>query len=89
VSVPAGRLLTLEEALGQEQIAQRELLHDVEVGLPDRRTVTVLGSGVHVDGESLAPSTPPPTLGQHTEQILVELGYSNEEITALRGARVV
>lgn len=88
-SVPAGRLLTLEEALGQEQIAQRELLHDVQVDLPGRPTVTVLGSGVHVNGHSLAPSSAPPKLGQHTEEILTELGYSSDQIEALRSARAV
>jgi crotonobetainyl-CoA:carnitine CoA-transferase CaiB-like acyl-CoA transferase len=88
-SVPAGCVLTLEEALNQEQVRERELLHDVEVSLPERRTVTVLGSGVHVDGKSLAPSMPPPRLGQHTEAILTELGFSSEEIEALRHEHAV
>ncbi|MBI2963831.1 MAG: hypothetical protein HYY35_08765 [Deltaproteobacteria bacterium] len=32
---------------------------------------------------------PPPELGQHTEEILLELGYGWEKITALKGERVI
>jgi crotonobetainyl-CoA:carnitine CoA-transferase CaiB-like acyl-CoA transferase len=32
---------------------------------------------------------PAPTLGQHTDELLTELGYRVEEIAALRAERVV
>lgn len=89
VSVPVGRLLSVEEALHQEQIRVRGLVHDVELGVPGRASVQVLGSAVHVDGETLAPRCAPPTLGEHSEEILAELGYSPEDIAALRKAGTI
>jgi len=89
VSVPAGRLLNVDQALHQEQINVRGLVHDVEIGLEGRDSVKVLGSGVHVNGETLSPSSPPPRLGQHTNAILNELGYSSEEIDNLREQQAI
>jgi len=39
---------------------------------------------VKIDGKAPVTDTPPPTLGQDTKAILVELGYSNTEIARLR-----
>jgi len=89
VSVPAGRLLNVDEALHQEQIKERGLVHDVVLDVPGGRTVKVLGSSVHVDGRSLEPSSPPPRLGHDTTAILSELGYSPEEIEGFREHRAI
>jgi len=92
-SIPAGRVLTVDQALHQDQVRVRGLLHEVEipvgdvrgpgVGGPGHQAAVVLGSGVHVDARALGPSSPPPLLGEHTDSILDSLGYSAEEITEL------
>lgn len=89
VNVPTGRVLSLGDALGQEQIRERSLLHEIPLGLEGHETVTLLGSGVHVDGQALAPSCAPPRLGEHTEQILEELGFEATEISYLKRAGAV
>jgi crotonobetainyl-CoA:carnitine CoA-transferase CaiB-like acyl-CoA transferase len=84
VSVPAGRVLSVEDALSQPQIISRELLQEVDLSDSVGRPVSVVGSGVHVNGEALRPSAPPPRLGEQTNAILEELGYSPSEIEGLR-----
>lgn len=89
VNVPVGRVLSLGEALSQEQIKVRSLIHEVEIGLAGHERVELLGSGVHVDGEALSPSMAPPRLGQHTDEILGELGFDAAAIDALKEAGAV
>jgi crotonobetainyl-CoA:carnitine CoA-transferase CaiB-like acyl-CoA transferase len=67
--VPAGRVLSVPEALQLEQVAHRHFVHG-----------EVLGSPVQVDGQAPGPSSPPPELGEHTARFLRELGLSEEEL---------
>lgn len=78
--VPAGLVLDVTDSLELGQIAQRSLIHEVD--LPDR-TVPVLGTGFHVNGQPLRPASPPPTLSAHTDELLAELGFTTGEITEL------
>jgi crotonobetainyl-CoA:carnitine CoA-transferase CaiB-like acyl-CoA transferase len=89
VNVPVGQVLSLADAIDQEQVKVRSLVHDIEVNLDGRERVAVLGSGIHVDGAPIAPSSPPPRLGQHTDEILVELGFDVDEIATLRSEHAV
>jgi crotonobetainyl-CoA:carnitine CoA-transferase CaiB-like acyl-CoA transferase len=81
-NIPAGAILELEEALCQEQILHRKTLKTIRAeGIGDLRlfnlTAKFEGSPADID-------SPPPRLSEHTNEILAGLGYSGEQIEALR-----
>lgn len=67
VGVPAARILTVPAALSLPQLAERNFLHTLEFPGDGGRELTVMGNGVLYNGESLAPRSRPPLLGEHNE----------------------
>lgn len=82
--VPAGQVLTVAQALEQEQVAHRELLMPLPFPDDERPEIKVTRSGFTVDGEPTSVDRPPPLLGEHAEMILKELGYDDGQIARLR-----
>ncbi|MDH3668320.1 MAG: CoA transferase [Paracoccaceae bacterium] len=83
LGVPAGAVLTVPEVLAHQQIADRGFLETFsEVPRVDQE-VKIVRTGVKLDGVSPRVATPPPTLGQHTSEVLAKLGLTEAEIAAL------
>jgi crotonobetainyl-CoA:carnitine CoA-transferase CaiB-like acyl-CoA transferase len=55
-----------------------------ELDHPTAGRVLVSGTPITYNGEVRTESPPAPEMGQHTEEVLLEFGYSWEEIAALR-----
>ena len=90
--VPAAPVVSVADALRSDQVRHRGLLSRLPnpaSGDGAASQVEVVGSAVHVDGASAAPAGPPPTLGQHTDEILAEAGFSWDEIAELRAEGAV
>jgi crotonobetainyl-CoA:carnitine CoA-transferase CaiB-like acyl-CoA transferase len=82
--VPAGRVRRLSECLQDPQLASRRVLHRHEKieGIEGSVTVPLAAFKFADGGPSI--ETPPPRLGQHTDEVLVSLGYSKDDIGKLR-----
>jgi crotonobetainyl-CoA:carnitine CoA-transferase CaiB-like acyl-CoA transferase len=87
--VPAGRVRTLSEALRDPQLESRRVLHEhAKVdGVEGPVTVPLAAFTFAHGGPSI--ESPPPRLGEHTEAVLRDLGYTGEEIAALRAGEVI
>ncbi|HSD30146.1 MAG TPA: CaiB/BaiF CoA-transferase family protein, partial [Vicinamibacteria bacterium] len=86
--VPSGDILSLKAALAQPQVRHREVLHSVKVD-GDVGEVKIFGLTARLSRTPGEVTSPPPRLGAHTEEVLLGLGYTKEQITALKGKGIV
>jgi formyl-CoA transferase len=86
--VPCGRINSVARALDDPHTAARRMVETVEH--PTVGALRLLGIPFTLHGTPATVRRPPPTLGQHTEEVLRdELGMTDERIGELRARRVV
>ena len=85
--VPAGAILSIEEMLDDEQIRHNEAVLELEH--PAAGPIRAARPAARFHGTPQAISRPAPRLGEHTDEVLGELGYATEKIAALRKSEVI
>jgi len=85
--VPCAPLNTLGEVFDDPQV--REYGFPIEVEHPRMGKMRLVGSGVELSRTPPGIKMPPPTLGEHTGEVLSALGYSQDAITKLKDLGVV
>ncbi len=85
--IPSGDVVSLEAALTSEQALHREVIAEVEQ--PGIGMVKIFNLTAKFSKTPAQIDMPPPRLSEHTESILIELGYSDEDVKDLRLHKVI
>ncbi len=84
--IPCGPILSMKEIA--EEPSLRKTGTVVEVDHPKRGKYLTVGNPIKMS-ESATDVMRSPLLGEHTEQVLAELGYGPEQIAELRSSRAI
>ena len=85
--VPCGAVKSVPEALSDPQVSARRMIEAVEHAVLG--PMKVLGTPIKLSDTAASVRSAPPTLGQHTDAVLAELGLSAPDIAGLRARTVI
>jgi formyl-CoA transferase len=80
--VPCGPINDYAEVMADAHVRARELV--VETDHPTLGRIQTLGTPLKLSETPLTPGRPAPLLGQHTDEVLSQAGFSADEIAELR-----
>jgi formyl-CoA transferase/CoA:oxalate CoA-transferase len=85
--IPSGPINSAAEAMRDPQTLARDMI--VQLEHPLLGLIRLIGNPVHLSAGGVTYRRHPPCLGEHTDEILGDLGYSPEQIAELRAAGAV
>lgn len=83
--VPVAPIYRLDEALADAQVRHLDMIK--KTTHPMKGEVSLVGFPVSLSETPLGPVAAPDTLGEHSNEILHEIGYTSEEIARMRAEK--
>jgi crotonobetainyl-CoA:carnitine CoA-transferase CaiB-like acyl-CoA transferase len=88
VGFPCAPIYNLDEIFSDPQVLHRGMLAEMEH--PKAGAIKQIGPVIKFSGSPCVMSSPPPMLGEHTEEVLRTIaGYSEADVKRLRKARAI
>jgi len=85
--VPSAPVLSLEEVARDPQLRERGMI--VEWEAPDGRKIGMVNHPLQFSETPASIRRPAPALGEHTDEVLREAGYGDDEVARLRKAGAI
>jgi len=82
VGVPNGPINNMKELFADPQVQAREMV--VEMAHPTAEKIKLVGSPLKLSRTPVEMKRHPPLYGEHTDQVLANLGYTSEEIEEMQ-----
>jgi crotonobetainyl-CoA:carnitine CoA-transferase CaiB-like acyl-CoA transferase len=84
--IPAAPINTVDEAVNDAQTLARNMI--VQLEHPALGIARSIGNPIKFSETPVSYRLPPPLLGEHTREVLLGLGYSEEEVRAMSSAQI-
>ena len=84
--VPCSSIWKIDEIVKHPQLASRDVLQSVDSKFGP---MTLVGAGFRLAHGSPGIDRPPPTLGEHTDEVLAEAGYAASDIERMRRDAII
>jgi crotonobetainyl-CoA:carnitine CoA-transferase CaiB-like acyl-CoA transferase len=85
--VPCGPIYTIDRIFADPQVLARDML--VEIDHPKCGKIKITGTPIKFSKTPARVKTPPPTLGQNNEEILKQLGFSDDTIEKFKAEKTI
>jgi formyl-CoA transferase len=87
IGIPCAPINTIDRVFDDPQVQAREM--QLKINHPTAGPISLVGSPLKIPTSPTQVRLPPPLLGEHTDDILYELGYDMEAVKSLRASGVV
>jgi crotonobetainyl-CoA:carnitine CoA-transferase CaiB-like acyl-CoA transferase len=87
--VPCGPIYSIDQVFADPQVKHLGIAQDVETPTADGTHLTLVGQAIKMSRTPSRLAAPPPELGQHTDEVLREFGFSADEIAKLRATHAI